>query len=384
VKQIAKTIDPDEKLIKQLEYNVAQFRSPEDLGEALYKVQAAFEYNRVPLVFFDEFDCSLDQERLGWLKYFLAPMQDGTFYGTRRTIEQIGAAIFVFAGGTNISFESFDPRRGPPDAELGYEISEEYKQNVRQFTERKGPDFVSRLRGHINILPQDAEPGGVKHFIRRALLLRSFLENYGFAPKEGIKGGKAKVDEPVIYALLTTDRYRHGARSMEAILRTCTPIDGRICIASLPSRAQLNMHVDAEEFFIRIYRGSSRLAAQINSTKLRTELHAIISGQISPPCDLFEAIKNTASKLLEELKYREPYIINQKLVTLYDILGNRPDTPQPSGSGTEQRAEASSVSLARSDGANSSAIEDRGDMVPAIGGNSGNGNSVAKRDTAGQ
>jgi hypothetical protein len=48
---------------------------------------------------------------------------------------------------------------------------------------------------------------------------------------------------------------------MEAILLMSKPIDGRIHIASLPSRAQLNMHVDAEEFLIRLYRGRARKLA---------------------------------------------------------------------------------------------------------------------------
>jgi hypothetical protein len=327
VKQLSKTLDPDGKLIKELEFNIAQFRTPEDLGEALDKVKLSFEYDRIPLVFFDEFDCSLEKESLGWLKYFLAPMQDGTFYGARQTIEEIGPAIFVFAGGTHTSFERFDPRRDPPNEELGYQVSDEYKTSVRQFTERKGPDFVSRLRGYINILPVNADPGGVKHFIRRALVLRSFLEKLGFTvPAEDIDGramidaGKAMVAEPLIYALLTTDRYRHGARSMEAIVRTCTPIDGWIHIASLPSRAQLNMHVDAEEFFIRVYRGSSRLTAQVDLMALEMELRKIVSRLSSLSSDIAGGIKNEATNLLEKLDYHDPSLVEAQMVTLRNIL----------------------------------------------------------------
>jgi hypothetical protein len=68
----------------------------------------------------------------------------------------------------------------------------------------------------------------------------------------------AQIDEDVLYALLTIDHYRHGTRSMEAVLQMCTPMDGRIEKASLPSQAQLNMHVDGHEFFIRLYRGRAR------------------------------------------------------------------------------------------------------------------------------
>jgi hypothetical protein len=45
---------------------------------------------------------------------------------------------------------------------------------------------------------------------------------------------------------------------MDAVLEMCTPIHDKIEKASLPSRAQLNMHIDADEFFIRMYRGRFR------------------------------------------------------------------------------------------------------------------------------
>ena len=60
----------------------------------------------IPLVFWDEFDTSLDQTPLGWLRYFLAPMQDGSFLEGQVT-HPIGRAIFVFAGGTCNRMEEF-------------------------------------------------------------------------------------------------------------------------------------------------------------------------------------------------------------------------------------------------------------------------------------
>src|SRR5262249_36046067 len=80
---------------------------------------------------------------------------------------------------------------------------------------------------------------------------------YGLTkPHKGSK--RAEIDADVLYALLTVDRYRHGARSIEAILQMCTRIHNKIEKSSLPSRAQLNMHVNADEFFIRMYRGRYR------------------------------------------------------------------------------------------------------------------------------
>ena len=112
----------------------------------------------------------------------------------------------------------------------------------------------------INIADANAEAGHSKHFLSRAIQLRGLLEH---KLKLVGPGGRAKVDEAVIYALLTIDRYQHGVRSMEAILRMCAPIgpnDEHFYISSVPAQAQLNMHVDADEFTIRVRRGRSRAA----------------------------------------------------------------------------------------------------------------------------
>jgi hypothetical protein len=253
VKQIAGMIEPSK--IEILEYNVAQFHSPEDLGIALTKVASVNNQGKIPVVFFDEFDCALSDKALGWLKFFLAPMQDGNFYGARQTI-QLGRAVFVFAGGTHTSFQNFDPSSDPTVEKTNRETVDEQTEKIRRFIEQKGPDFISRLRGHINILPVNAEPGEGKHLMRRAIVLRSLLKRYGFTRP---LSEAAMVHDAVIYALLTINKYRHGVRSMEQIVQMCAPINGDITCGSLPSRAQLNMHVDAEEFFIRLYRGRSRL-----------------------------------------------------------------------------------------------------------------------------
>ena len=42
----------------------------------------------------------------GWLRYFLAPMQDGKFLQGEMA-HPIGKAIFVFAGGTSWTLDNF-------------------------------------------------------------------------------------------------------------------------------------------------------------------------------------------------------------------------------------------------------------------------------------
>ncbi len=264
IKEIANDINSSlgkpKKGLEPIEYNVAQFRSIEDLGEAITRAGVVNNEGKIPLVFFDEFDCEFDQKPLGWLKYFLAPMQDGTFYGVRQTIK-IARAIFVFAGGVYHSFQDFDPSADRTDATSKPRDSSKEKELKKSFADQKGPDFISRLRGHINILPvntSDEAPTrlDVKPIIRRAIILRGLMERRQLIGKAGGLE-TALIDPDVLYAMLTLDRYRHGARSMEAILQMCSPVEGTIQKVSLPSRAQLNMHVDAEAFFRRMYRARS-------------------------------------------------------------------------------------------------------------------------------
>jgi hypothetical protein len=249
--------------LESLECNVAQFRSVDDLGDALTRAASINNQGKIPLVFFDEFDCECDSTRLGWLKYFLAPMQDGTFYGAKQTIH-VGRAIFVFAGGVYRTIFDFDAFAGAV-AGADLDKTETLLKHQIDFREQKGPDFVSRLRGHINILSINPDETAIKDdngipikpIIRRALILRSQIEAAGMiADREGSQ--VATIDNDILYALLTVDEYRHGVRSMEAILQMCTPLDGLIEKASLPSFAQLNMHVDADEFNIRVQRGRFR------------------------------------------------------------------------------------------------------------------------------
>ena len=77
VKQIAKKLLPGTSRI--LEYNLSQFDSAADLPAAFHEVRDAVLEQMLPLVFWDEFDTPLEGRPLGWLRHFLAPMQDGHF-----------------------------------------------------------------------------------------------------------------------------------------------------------------------------------------------------------------------------------------------------------------------------------------------------------------
>jgi RyR domain/ATPase family associated with various cellular activities (AAA) len=242
VTQVAESIGGSQR-VERVEFNVSQFRSPDDLVQAFHRVRDIALTGAVPLVFFDEFDSGYESE-LGWLKYFLAPMQDGVFRDGE-AVHPIGKAIFVFAGGTHSSFREF----AEPELECGPEASSAAREAaLRRFKAVKGPDFVSRLRGFVDILgPNPVAESDTTAVVRRAMLLRSLIERK--ARRLLDSHGGARIDEGVLRALLRVPAYRHGARSMEALL-DMSMLAGRSCWeqAALPPAIQLALHVDSDIF----------------------------------------------------------------------------------------------------------------------------------------
>lgn len=229
VSQIAQSIS---NKIKKLEFNVSQFTSENNLYLAFHMVRDAVLSGKIPLVFFDEFDSEKDGDPLGWLKNFLMPMQDGKFLSSDGE-HPIGKSIFVFAGGTSSTFLNF-----------AYHEDEEKR---KEFKKVKGPDFVSRLRGTIDVLgPNPSNDADYSYILRRALLLRSLSEK---KLKSCFEEGVFNIDIGLLNAMLLTKEYKHGARSMESII-DMSRVNGlkRWIPSSLPSDSQLSMHVDAEKF----------------------------------------------------------------------------------------------------------------------------------------
>jgi hypothetical protein len=235
-----------------LNYNLAQFASVEDLTTAFHQVQDRALREEVPLVIFDEFDVSFNGDKLGWLKYFLAPMQDGEFKGRSGTYK-VGRAIFVFAGGINRTYDEF--------------TTQQHEGGGDTFKAAKGPDFVSRLRGYLNI--KGINSGDDKHWpslqFRRAIILRSLLEKDATRIIHGPKK-EADIVKAVVYAFLHIPKYHHGVRSMEAIIQMAvfdkdvSVGHERFIAGALPSKEQLSMHVDAKEFtrMVETYESDNR------------------------------------------------------------------------------------------------------------------------------
>jgi hypothetical protein len=244
IKQIINSISAgDSRLsIEWIEDNLAQKTDFRQLDETFEKITEAIAKKRFPVVFFDEFDASL-RGALSWLKLFLAPMEDGTY--NRRSV---GGSILVFAGGTSETFRAFSREETPRES-----------QEWLDFSAAKGPDFVSRLRGHLDIIGIN-HSGAIDRLypLRRAIVLRSSLEKI---QQLGVDD-TARIESEVLHALMNVPRYRHGARSLRNLLGLFHNAHETISRSTLPPRAQAEMHVDAEAFWDLLFAPRpSRLSA---------------------------------------------------------------------------------------------------------------------------
>ena len=132
--------------------------------------------------------------------------------------------MLVFAGGINHRFAEFSSRI-----------------RDRDFCESKGPDFLSRLRGYYDVPSLALESDTVENEVsnNKARLRRAWL----------LGTRKEKLSQDVLDALLKVRGFRHGVRSLFAILdMSNTSPEGVIDESSLPRRDQLDIHVDYEEF----------------------------------------------------------------------------------------------------------------------------------------
>lgn len=213
-----------------LEFNLSQFKSPEELIGAFHRVRDAVLGGITPVAFWDEFD----SQNYRWLQYLLAPMQDGSFQEGQIT-HPIGKCIFIFAGGTSHTMDDFCA-----------------KLQRREFQMLKGPDFISRLHGFLNVLG----PNRRKHSscpditwpIRRAIILRD-------VSKVG-EDEELDIDPGLLDALLNVSDYRHGARSFDKVVATL--LQGRhfnhLHRSALPPSPLLDRETDAVKFIAMLKR----------------------------------------------------------------------------------------------------------------------------------
>ena len=199
--------------------NMTQIASPTELTQTLARVAGEQDEKSVPVVFFDEFDTKYQGAAFGWLGWFLAPMHDGEFWHEGAKI-RLRRAVYVFAGGTAATLGEFSNPR-----------------DRTSFRAAKGPDFISRLRGFVDVPgPNHAE----QRLLRRALILRSEI-----ADRVGRHGkGAFKVAPEVLESLLQVGRYRHGARSIAALIELMELASPSLDWSIFPAEHLLQLHID--------------------------------------------------------------------------------------------------------------------------------------------
>ncbi|WP_035841104.1 hypothetical protein [Kitasatospora azatica] len=249
VKQLLKEQEEEDfkkqRLFDNLEFNLSQYSSPADLVGALHRVRDVALDGKIPVAFWDEFDTSLGDTPLGWLRYFLAPIEDGQFR-QGDAVHRVAASIFVFAGSSADSFQEFStqaPKLAGPEGKV--------------------TDFLSRLRGYINISDINQHEGDPYFMLQRAMVVYDLLAARGIARTRCGDGNEQQeildIQDGVLDALLTIPRYEHGVRSLAAIIGMSDLRPGQpFQLSSLPSKPLLDMHVQAAEF-MEIARNPSRM-----------------------------------------------------------------------------------------------------------------------------
>ncbi|UDD58920.1 hypothetical protein AFCA_006343 [Aspergillus flavus] len=197
----------------------------------------------------------------------------------------LGSAIFVFIGGTCSTFEDFTTDLATKDAK-----------------DAKKPDFVSRLRGFVNIQGSHQSPRDTDYMylVRRGIHLRAMLQN-----RLGCKADEEiQLDDGVLNALLTVLQFRHGARSLESII-SMSQLHGQKIFrrSALPSAQQLGLHVDYTTFVESFEPENHRAIARAKiAEKIR------ILGQLPPEDDFRQRI---AGQILDMIYNNGAYLVPQ-------------------------------------------------------------------------
>lgn len=219
VEQVAQVISKkfSQNPFEFLQFNLTQFAGPEEINGAIDLVRASVAKGKIPITFWDEFDCRYDNNDFGYLRYFLPSMQDGVTY-VHGTPRHIGKAIFVFAGGVKNSWEDMEALLAQTDSSAQMQVKA-----------LKIPDFMSRLRVVLDIegieIPEnylrDSLLNHETEDLRRILLKRAFIIAHQM--NSHWKSAARKTSGLLLRLLLA--KYKFGARSMEAVIEASQAAD---------------------------------------------------------------------------------------------------------------------------------------------------------------
>jgi DNA replication protein DnaC len=323
VKQIVKS-DILKNRVELIETNLSQLQTYHDLIPLFHDARdITLSGKKIPLIVFDEFDSANGDKPLWWIKYFLAPMQDGVFKDGEK-MHPLGRAIFVFVGGTKYTFDKFSSQVKEPDED------EDKNQSVQtDFKALKVPDFISRLKGFINIKGIEKKDENDKLYVlRRSVVFRSMIEkDY----KNLMNDDKSvNIDNDLLETLMLINKFKHGSRSLESIVKMSDLANERSFKKSnLPSECLLGLHIDTSEFLKHMKNSRvfpiehiENIAKEIHKRWLKKEIEQKSTKVTAVEWEKTnEEIKNSnrgqAIDILRKLK-----IFEYKVVTLDSVLAN--------------------------------------------------------------
>ncbi len=219
VKEVAKVVARrfDANPFDFFEFNLTQFADPDEINSSIDLVRASVAKGKVPIAFWDEFDCRYGGDEFGYLRYFLPSMQDGVTY-VHGSPYYIGRSIFVFAGGVKASWAGMETL-----------LATDTPERLQTIKTLKIPDFMSRLRVVLDIdsidipeqlLDEAASPEQLDE-LRRILLKRAFI----IAHQMDTHWKKAARKTSGLLLRLLLGRYKFGARSIEAVIEASRAAD---------------------------------------------------------------------------------------------------------------------------------------------------------------
>lgn len=225
------------------QFNLTQFSGPEEINSAIDLVRASVAKRKIPITFWDEFDCRYDGFEFGYMRYFLPAMQDGVTY-VNGVPRHIGRSIMVFAGGVKDSWYEMTALLEQPGGQID-----------RMIKALKIPDFMSRLRVVLDIegikipeeLLRDSASEEDLANLERILFKRAFI----IAHQMAAHWPKAARKTSGLLLRLLVARYKFGARSIEAVIESSHAADRLVyglpeLIAPSAARIHAEWRIDLE------------------------------------------------------------------------------------------------------------------------------------------
>ncbi len=255
VKEIVQEVRPSGVETRTVAFNLSNYTNVKELHGAFHRIRDISLGGRIPVVFWDEFDASVDEQQFYWLRFFLAPMWDGHFQEGQDE-RPLGKCVFVFAGGR---FEQYEKLR--MHLEAGQHVGDDgalksatkkfgiSEEKVKALHASKGDDFERRLDAFIDLpnidLPTGASnaanPGVALVQLRRAAILRGQAK--ALFKASVFVGNELQISDDHAKKLLATQNFIHGAGSLSSL----------VAISDIRGPGRLDLTVEPSKRLMRLF-----------------------------------------------------------------------------------------------------------------------------------